>query len=147
MSLVLRFMMAVTRVCEVRARRARVVLLARHACGVAWLVLAAGVQRCEDEEVGKSKQPVVGLLPCGGNRARDEANVPGARQSVEMLEADAGQVGGLRVREDLLTGLDLDHGLAFSRPCQEETRAGRWRGLQRGPPVVHLRLFSSWLAL
>ena len=100
------------------------------------LMLAAGVQRCQDEQIRKSKQPVVGLLPCGDNRSRDEADVAGARQIVEMLEADARQVGGLRVREDLLTGLDLDHGLAFSRPCiQEETRVGRWRGLQRGPPV------------
>ena len=61
---------------------------------------------------------------------------------------DAGQVVGLRVREDLLTGLDLDHGLAFSRPCiPEETRVGRWRGATARAAVVHLRPFSSWLAL
>src|SRR5579859_2195113 len=78
--------------------------------GLRGLVLAAGVQRRQDEQVRKSKEPVVGLLPCGGNRTLDEADVAGARQIVEMLEADAGQVGGLRVREDFLTGLDLDHG-------------------------------------
>jgi hypothetical protein len=96
------------------------------AAGLRRLVLAAGVQRRQDEQVRKRKQPVVGLPPCGHNRSRDEADVPGARQIVEMLEADARQVGSLRVREDLLTGLDLDHGLAFSRSSiQEETRVGR----------------------
>jgi hypothetical protein len=35
---------------------------------------------------------------------------------VEMLQADPGQVGGFRVRKDLLTRLDFNHAIALSYP-------------------------------
>ncbi len=42
--------------------------------------------------------------------------VPPACQAVEMLQADPGQVGSLRVRKDLLTRLDFNHAIALSYP-------------------------------
>ncbi len=39
-------------------------------------------------------------------------------QTVEMLQADPGQGGNLRVRKDLLARLDLDHAFALNHPSR-----------------------------
>ena len=106
-------------------------------------MLAAAVQRRQDHEVGQRKQPLVRLLTRRSCRAHDKADVPGARQIVEMLEADARQGGSLRVCEDLLARLDLDHGFALNPQSKERPMAPRWRGLQRGALDLYSWPFSS----
>ncbi len=76
------------------------------------LVLATRTQYRQDHQVRQRKQPQIGLLPRCLICACDKAEVPPARQTVEMLQADPGQGGSLRVRKDLLARLDLDHAFA-----------------------------------
>src|SRR5713226_8879161 len=77
------------------------------------LVLAARIQHCQDHQVRQRKQPLIGLLPRSLVRACDKAEVPAAGQTAEMLQADPGQGGNLRVCKDLLARLDLDHAFAL----------------------------------
>jgi hypothetical protein len=49
------------------------------------LVLAARMQHHQDHQVRQRKQPLIGLLPRCLIRACDKADVPPARQTVEML--------------------------------------------------------------
>ena len=75
----------------------------------AGLVLAAGVEGGEDHQVGQGEEQVVRLLARRLRGARDKPDVAGARKLAKMRGADARQGGGLRVREDLLARLDLNH--------------------------------------
>ena len=77
-------------------------LVGQHPGHLRSLVLAARMQHHQNHQVRQRKQPLVRLLPRRLSRARDKADVPGARQIVEMLQADARQAGNLRVREDLM---------------------------------------------
>ena len=79
-------------------------------------MLAARIQHRQEHQVRQRKQPLIGLLPRWLIRACDKAEVPAARQTVEMLHADARQAGNLRVRKDLLARLDLDHAFALIFP-------------------------------
>ena len=77
------------------------------------------------------------LLARGLRGARDKTDVPGARQIVKTLEADARQGGSLRVGKDPLAGLNLDHIFAFNYQSKEWPMARRWPGFQRGPMVLY----------
>src|SRR6266852_1945181 len=85
------------------------------------LVLAARIQHRQDHQVRWRKQPLIGLLPRCLIRACDKAEVPPARQTVEMLQADPRQRGNLRVRKDLLARLDLDHAFALNLPSSPDS--------------------------
>src|SRR3989449_1517681 len=80
------------------------------------LVLAARIQHRQDHQVRLRKQPLIGLLPPCLIRECDKAEVPAARQTAEMLQADPRQRGNLSVRKDLLARLDLDHAFALNLP-------------------------------
>ncbi len=74
------------------------------------------MQHRQDHQVRQRKQPLIGVFPRCLIRACDKAEAPAARQAVEMLHADARQAGNLRVRKDLMAGLDLDHAFALIFP-------------------------------
>jgi hypothetical protein len=80
------------------------------------LVLAARMQHRQDHQVRQRKQPLIVLLPRCLIRACDKAEVPAARQTVEMLRANPRQGGNLRVHKDLLARLDLDHAFTLNLP-------------------------------
>ena len=85
------------------------------------LVFAARIQHRQDHQVRQRKQPLIGLLPRCLIRANDKAEVPPARQTVEMLQANPRQGGSLRVRKDLLAWLDLDHAFALNHPSNPDS--------------------------
>ena len=104
------------------------------------------VQHRQDHQVRPCKQPMFRLLTrrlC----ACDKADVPGARQKAETLEADARQAGSLGVREDLLARLDLDHAFALNHQSKRQRIIRRWPGYQPGPLLLYSWPFSSWFAL
>ena len=80
------------------------------------------MQHHQDHQVRQRKQPLIGLLPRCLVRACDKAEVPPARQTVEMLQADPRQRGNLHVRKDLVArlDLDLDHAFALNPPANLE---------------------------
>jgi len=78
-----------------------------------------------------------------GSEARGPIGVSrGWRQVVEMLDADAREVGSLCVREDLLARLDLDHVWPSG---WSGLMVRRWRGPQRRPLILNLWTLSSSL--
>ena len=79
---------------------------------VATLVGALGEQSDQNHEVGKGKEPAVGVEAGSFGRAGDEAEMTGLGEIVDVLDADARQVRNFRIGEDLLAGLYGDHGLA-----------------------------------
>src|SRR5712692_207516 len=85
------------------------------------LALAARIQHRQDHQVRQRKQPLIGLLLRCLIHACDKAEVPPARQTVEMLQADPRQGGNLRVRKDLLARLDLDHAFALNLPSSPDS--------------------------
>jgi hypothetical protein len=95
------------------------------------LVLAGRVQPHKDNHVGQRKQPLIRLLTRRRCRAHDKAYVPGARQIVEMLRANARQAGNLGVREDLLTRfptlISTPSSNQHSVTSREASAAGRLR--------------------
>ncbi len=83
-------------------------------------MLAARVQPHQDNQVGQRKQPLIRLLTRCLGRARDETQVAGLRQAVQVLYADARQARNLCVREDLLTRFDLNHAFALNHPSNPD---------------------------
>src|SRR3989442_13364120 len=82
------------------------VIRPKSAASATNLVLAARMQLKQNHQVRQREQPLIRLHACHFSRACDEPYVPSACQAVEMLQADPGQVGSLRVHKDLLTRLD-----------------------------------------
>lgn len=73
---------------------------------------ALGEQRDEHHEIRQGKEPVVRLGAGDFSGAGDEAEVARFGEIVEVLHADSGEAGDLRIGEDFLTRLYGDHGLA-----------------------------------
>lgn len=73
------------------------------------LVLAAGLKKVYDHQVGIGKQPFLGshARRFGCSRHRPEVFV--ARQSAQVLDADAGKAGDFFLSKKLLARLDSDH--------------------------------------
>ena len=92
------------------------VIRPKSAASATNLVLATRMQLKQNHQVRQREQPLIRLHACHFSRACDEPYVPSACQAVEMLQADPGQVGSLRVRKDLLTRLDFNHAIALSYP-------------------------------
>src|SRR5260370_20713495 len=84
------------------------------------LVLAARMQHHQNQQVRQREQPLIRLLTRCLGRARDETQVAGLRQAVQVLYADARQARNLCVREDLLTRFDLNHAFAFNHPSNAD---------------------------
>jgi len=77
------------------------------------LVLAAGKQGGEDAQVRVCEQPAFGMVSGGFGGAHDGAEVLAASDGVQVLGANSSQARDFIFRENLLSGLDGDHGLAF----------------------------------
>jgi len=107
------------------------------------------VQHRQDQQVRPCKQPLFRLLTRRLRCACDKADVPGARQNAETLEADARQGGSLGVREDLLARLDLDHAFALNHQSKRQLIVRRWPGLPAravAPVFVALLLLVRTIA-
>lgn len=110
------------------------------------LVLATLVQSRQDHQVRKREQPLVSLPTRRRCRARDKSDMPSARETVEMLEADAREGGSFHVREDLLARLDFDHAFTSIINLRERPTVRRWRGAQREPLVLCVLLLVRTIA-
>lgn len=98
------------------------------------LVLAARVQPHNDNQVGQRKQQLIRLLTRCLGHARNETQVAGLRQAVQVLYTDSRQGGNLRVRKDLLARFDLDHAFALNPPSNPDPE----RVPKRGKIIPHL---------
>jgi hypothetical protein len=78
------------------------------------LVLAVVVQHGQDHQVRLRKQPLFRLPIRRLRRARDKADVPGAREMTETFEANACQDGSLRVCKIFWLALTLIMALSSS---------------------------------
>ena len=92
------------------------VIRPKSASSATSLVLVARMQLKQNHQVRQREQPLIRLHARHFSPACDEPYVPSACQAVEMLQADPGQVGSLRVRKDLVTRLDFNHAIALSYP-------------------------------
>ena len=76
------------------------------------LVGALGEKSHQNHQVGKGEKPLIGLDAGGFSSAGDESKVTGLGEIMDVFDANPRETGNFRIRENLLTRLDRDHGLA-----------------------------------